>query len=433
MRLLTVLENSSDTLVAVAVVRVGSIYESTREYGISHLLEHMMFSTKKKKSSAKFLQELSDAGAHYNAFTNYDSTTYFIMGQRQVWKELLDVFRALVFEPPDFTETELQVEIDVVLEELSLRKETPESKGEKGDGDEYDIVTDFFWKGTSYSHGIGGTYSTLKGITKAMLLEYHEKYYRDMAVWVNTPIDISKDVKKHISKTFPKLLPECANMNKRMYDILEIKDNRNAVGIFDSGDRPTSQVLLIFRSLPFEARSVLLTDLLTYSLQGLNGLLDQELRADKGYTYGVPVTNVSFVDNGLYMIQFQTTHDDIVKVVKTFFDRMLRLREEGFSRKAFDGLKRSFMLSEATKVRDPYSLTLRLLQFEFYSGKDAYIQDGLDGYMAFMDKALDYKAFSEHMQTLLRFPGACLFLATPKLTDATSQHVAKAFESFLKH
>ena len=74
------------------VVKVGSRDETTKNNGISHFLEHMLFKGTKKRNTDKLLSELDKFGTSYNAMTSYDYTAYEIHGNKQDAYKLVDIF-----------------------------------------------------------------------------------------------------------------------------------------------------------------------------------------------------------------------------------------------------------------------------------------------------------------------------------------------------
>ena len=449
MRSTTVIVNPGQTLVVMLTVRVGSIDEPAEHYGISHLLEHMMFQSKKSTASSKLLKELRDHGTIYNAQTSFDQTMYFIMGQAEVWKQTLDLFRAIV-EEPDFTEAELQREVDVVLEELSMRQQGGGGKKKKSGGTGFwDIVDQIFWKNTEYGHSIGGSSETLRSITKKDLIAYHDQHYKNTCLWVNSPISIEKEVNAYVKANFPNDLSAHAPVHcqaPRVYDILKIKSNDNSIGVFISSPREdeeqqqqsllsthSTSVWLMFRSFPYDARRILCVDFITHMLTGLNGIMMNEMRTEKGYTYSVLAGNIAFVDHGIYQLSFESTHMDVVSIIRTFFEPLKKLQHEGgVSKRTFDGLKRSFMLTEATEMRDPLVLTKRLSDLELYTG--LRIESGIDGYMQHVDTMLQHRELNAVMAEFVQFNGASIIVKTfdhGKSNDSLITRIAKTFEQFV--
>ena len=432
MRSLTVIENPNDMIVATLIVHVGSIDESPQHYGISHLLEHMMFST--KKSSSKLVQELARSGTIFNAYTDYDKTQYFVMGHVSVWEKILRLFKILALEAPDFTEAELKVEVDVVLEELSWRSGMEGDDG-GGGGEGLDIMIEYFWKNTAYEHPVGGSARTLRNITKADLVAYHDRYYGDSHLWISAPTSIAAKVNAFVKAEYPPVpspssLAACPIV--RPYDILKIKAGQNRATLaVDAAARATTIVLLM-RSVPYGAVETTYIDLIAHELAGLDGLLSKHLRDDKGLTYGVPVGNISYVDNGIFQISMVSTQTDAVRLIDAFLEplQMLRARR-GFSRAEFESYKKSFLLKRATALQDAFELTMILSQIEFYSGMR--IVGGLKGYVDFLERTLDYDAFKKFADDFFKFSKANLFMHLPQQRGTSAnERVVKKFSDFLK-
>ena len=424
MRSIKILENASDVIVLQFVVHVGSIYEEPRLYGISHLLEHMMFQTKKHKASIKLLKELQEAGTLYNASTSYDMTMYYMIGHTHVWKQVVDLFWTLTFDAIDFTDAELANEVNVVLEELSMR--------DGMSGGPEDVITKLLWKNTAYEHEIGGYKDTLKSITRQDLLDYHGKFYENSHFFANVPSHQRKEVEDYIMSKFgDKLaLSTCPPVSPPpLYDILKIKGGDNMLAIIPDANLPATTVAVFFRSFPFDVNKIVMVDLLTHALTGLAGILTLQMREHNGFTYNVGASNMSFVDHGCYSISFQTTHKDINRVMRTFFDSLLNLAQKGFTRKAFDGLKRSFLLTQKTELRDPFDLTYKLMHYKFYSDIDL---DGLDAYIETVDKLLDHDAFSAFLKDFLKMASGILFLSTFETDKVVLEKITKGYKDFIK-
>ena len=68
----------AETVTVMVMTGVGSRYESKKENGIAHFLEHMMFKgTEKRPTAHDISKELDGIGAEYNAFTGKEYTGYY--------------------------------------------------------------------------------------------------------------------------------------------------------------------------------------------------------------------------------------------------------------------------------------------------------------------------------------------------------------------
>jgi zinc protease len=61
------------------IFNVGPILENEGERGWSHLLEHMLFKSKKHYKVQQLVFELNSLGGVFNAITNKDFTCFYII------------------------------------------------------------------------------------------------------------------------------------------------------------------------------------------------------------------------------------------------------------------------------------------------------------------------------------------------------------------
>jgi zinc protease len=422
MRSILTLDNRANTVVLVFIVRVGSIDEQEKHYGISHLLEHMMFQSKNTTKSAKLLKRMADSGTSFNAMTSFDTTIYYIIGRVEVWKEVMDLFHMLVFDPMNFSDAELRRESQVVLEEASTHNHT---------GGLDSMIMDMLWKDTSYEHPVIGNEQAIRSITSKDLHEYHDTHYGNSHLVVNMPKAVRKEALEYVNKLFARHVQPPTNCPvQRTYDLMKIKASPDRVYVVaDSTAIHATTALLMFSAPPYHHDTVVMIDMLTNALTGLSGILTMQLRGAKGYTYGVAAESIAFVDHGIYCITFNTTHTDVAAVMDDFFVTLRGLKDQGMSERKFTTLKHAFMLGEANRLRDPFMLTMRLASALMYS--DKAITGGMAGYMANIDALLTYAAFCEFLDGFLKFPGAKLLLTTFEEDRAVHEHVVAGFEALL--
>ena len=77
---LEVITINKDTQIAAINIgiKVGALYESIEEKGISHFIEHTLFKGTTSRSDEELNEELEALGGEYNAYTDYDATVYTI-------------------------------------------------------------------------------------------------------------------------------------------------------------------------------------------------------------------------------------------------------------------------------------------------------------------------------------------------------------------
>jgi len=104
---------------------VGARDENSRNNGISHFIEHMIFKGTRKRSAYQIAKEFDVIGGHTNAFTAMENTCYHakvIDSQMEIMVDILsDIFINSVFDP-----LEVDKERPVILQEIGMVEDSPD-------------------------------------------------------------------------------------------------------------------------------------------------------------------------------------------------------------------------------------------------------------------------------------------------------------------
>jgi predicted Zn-dependent peptidase len=104
-------------------VKTGARDESDELAGVSHFLEHMVFKGTPTRSADDVNREFDEMGAHYNAFTNEESTVFYaaILPEYTDWAVglLADILR------PSLREDDFNTEKKVIIEEIRMYEDQP--------------------------------------------------------------------------------------------------------------------------------------------------------------------------------------------------------------------------------------------------------------------------------------------------------------------
>jgi zinc protease len=109
-------------------VKTGSIDEEEHEFGMAHVLEHMLFKgTERFPKTGDVARLVEAAGGEINAYTTFDHTVYYISAPRefafQAAELLFDVVGASLLDAE-----ELCRELEVVIEEIRRGRDNPSSR-----------------------------------------------------------------------------------------------------------------------------------------------------------------------------------------------------------------------------------------------------------------------------------------------------------------
>ena len=178
------LEDSPSAGFMVAV-NTGSRDESKDVWGISHLLEHVVFRATKTRSSFQMSKEIEGAGGEMNAFTAKEITAFYGVTIR----DTADTAKSLVADivcNPLINESDVDMEKKIVLQEISMVENDPSSYI-------HDLFAETMWKDHPLAHGEAGTTDIVKSLGSAELRKYYGERYVRPNVWVFACGNVDKD------------------------------------------------------------------------------------------------------------------------------------------------------------------------------------------------------------------------------------------------
>ncbi len=151
-------------------VRAGSGWETPREAGLSHLLEHMVFKGTRRLGPGEAARAIEAAGGEFNAGTSFDYTVYYADMPAANWRLGLDVIQDMALHAT-VDAAELENERKVVVSELEMGEDDPGRR-------QFKALQEMVWPGTSYAWPIIGTRESLAGITRDDILDYVRRRYQ---------------------------------------------------------------------------------------------------------------------------------------------------------------------------------------------------------------------------------------------------------------
>jgi len=163
-------KDNSNPLVCIQLyVRMGSAWEEDTETGLSHFTEHMVFKNTKNFPDGTLSEKVTFSGGHINAYTEYDSTCYYVTLPAEFFNEGLEIISQLV-SAAEFREADFKAEKSVILKELKQFQDDPEDYFLE------EIAADYF-KYNPYRKPIIGEISKLKDLQLKDVKGFYEKYY----------------------------------------------------------------------------------------------------------------------------------------------------------------------------------------------------------------------------------------------------------------
>lgn len=180
----------------IAGIKVGPVNETKQNNGASHFTEHMLFKTNKYRNSSQIARDLEWKGISVNAFTGKNSTAFYAKAPSHTLEDAIQVaFEA--YTNHNYVKKEMDIERGVILGEMRMYREQPLMHIL------YNLLTPYFFKGTSLEKSELGPEEVISNITKKDMIAFKKRYY----VPENTIISVAgnfdeREVLGQLERTF---------------------------------------------------------------------------------------------------------------------------------------------------------------------------------------------------------------------------------------
>jgi predicted Zn-dependent peptidase len=286
-------------------VKTGSRYESERENGVSHFLEHMFFKGTDRYSAKELAQLFDGLGGQINAFTSKEYTCFYSRVLDEHFTVALDTLANMLLSST-FDEEEMEKEKRVVIEEIHMYDDTPD-----------ELVMDIMAEGTYRGHPLGytilGQEQNLKSFTPDDLRAYIRAHYHPDNIVISVAGHIDQETAvREISRLFGGMERDPSTSVRQLtvppfYRSLMTRE------------KDIEQIHLCLSTPGYAAGHEQL-----YPLILLNNVLGgtqssrlfQEVREDQGMAYSVFSFHTAYQDAGMFGVYAGTSPDHLEGVVQ---------------------------------------------------------------------------------------------------------------------
>lgn len=208
-------------------VRTGSINETSKNNGISHFLEHLMFKGTSKHKAGEFDRILEAKGAIVNAATWKDYTFYYVTlpkgENEQDFRLALELHADMMIDsvlpydeigaPFDINDKNIETkrERHVVIEEIRMREDQPWTKV-------YNTTNKNMYSSHPYKMDVIGTPQIISQVTQEEIMNYYKTFYCPSNMTTIVVGDFNhEEILSYIEKLFD--FGDRKNIEKQIYQI----------------------------------------------------------------------------------------------------------------------------------------------------------------------------------------------------------------------
>lgn len=163
------IDNSNPLISLQLHIKIGSAWELVNEAGYSHFTEHLVFKSTERFPASSLMEEVTFLGGNMNAYTEYDSTCYYITLPSRFLDKGLEILAELV-QHADYSLNDFNAEKKVIIEELKQFQNDPEDFF-------IESVVSSYFKRNPYGKPIIGNLKSLERADRDDLLKFYRKYY----------------------------------------------------------------------------------------------------------------------------------------------------------------------------------------------------------------------------------------------------------------
>lgn len=326
-------------------VAAGGRYESKRESGISHFLEHMLFKGTVSRSAKELKRAIEGIGGIFNGFTSDEVTCYLVKLPAKFLDLGLDILSDMVLNS-SLKDEDIKREKHVISEEIKMYRDNPSDHV-------MERLEAIMWPDNSLGRPLTGTLGTLRSIGKEDLNRYKENMYHpaNMAL-----VACGQLKEKYFFDRGEQIFGRRASKKPGSFKKAEISQDRPRISL-SKRDIKQTHIALGFpvRKLSHEKR--LAAKLMNIVLGGnMSSRLFEELRDKYGLCYDISSAFKRNKDVSHLHVHAGVDIRNMVRSIAAIMDELCKLKDLGVTEdellRAKKYAKGNFLLAmEATSSR----------------------------------------------------------------------------------
>ena len=308
-------------------VRTGSVHEQPTEMGVSHLLEHMVFKGTRQRTAHDIALVLERLGGSLDAYTTREHTCYSARVLDEHMDVAVDVLADLVLNPL-LRASDLDLEREVVLEEISTVEDTPDDLI-------FDLHSQALWGEHPYGFSILGTRESVNALDDAALKRAHARAYRQP----NMVIAAAGSVRHN---EFVARIRDLFSQAPGGGELAPPAQPANGSHSTQRVERQSAQTHVVFGSQVFghgDPRRYALVMLSNAFGGGMSSRLFQKVREELGLAYSVYSFQSFHQLAGTSGVYVGTRHEWADKAIDVIRNEYAKLAREGLTPDELDDIK----------------------------------------------------------------------------------------------
>jgi len=317
------------TTTILILVEAGSEYETRKNNGVSHFLEHMCFKgTEKRLSSLDITSELDAVGAAYNAFTSNQYTGYYAKVQPKYFDEILDIISDIYLNPV-FNQREIEKERGVIIEEINMYEDLPMRRVQE-------FFTNLLYGDQPAGWDIAGKKEIIRRINRNDFIEYQKNHYLGKSTTVVVTGNFNeKEAVKKIESAFSGI-----RTGKKVQKLKTVESQKSPRIFLKMKETDQAHLVVGVRAFDIFDKRKYAIDLLADILGGgMSSRLFQKLREEMGAAYYVKSEADLLSDHGFLTASAGVDNNKVSEAIKAVVEEFERLVKEPIEKEELQRVK----------------------------------------------------------------------------------------------
>jgi predicted Zn-dependent peptidase len=333
---------------------LGSRYESPKNNGISHFIEHMAFKGTPTRSSLDIAREIESGGGYVNAFTGKEIACFYVHVLDEHMGQAVEVL-ADILSHPLFAEDMIQHEKTVILEEISDLEDSPE-----------ELIHEKFISQLFHDDPLGmpilGSRHTVKSFSRQTLMNAFASHRVGDRIVIAAAGNLDHKELKHFVENHFQFETNSSLKNPphpKRHQPKRIQFSRN--GILQG------HICCGTQGLAYDDPDKFAFLILNTALGGgMSSRLFQNIREKFGFTYNVYSFADTFRDTGFFGVYIATDRTKTDKAIDLILHELDRLRTQPLSPDELSRLKDQLKGNLMLGLEQVSSRMHRLAKMELY-------------------------------------------------------------------
>ena len=328
---LTIVSHSMPDRKSVALgiwIRTGGRYETPENSGISHFLEHLLFKGSKKFSCRKIKESIEGVGGSLNGFTSEEVTCYLVKVPSKYLGVGADILSDMVIDPL-FPVEEIEKERFVILEEIKMYKDLPQSYV-------HELLDGLLWPRQPLGMSIIGEEKTVKGFSRKDFVSYKQRSYTPGNIIVSAAGDLDHGaLVEMLKKKFSPLAGRNRNTCSRAREL----QKNPQLKLFHKETEQT-HLAMGFHGLKRAHPLKYAQDLLHVMLgANMSSRLFNEVREKRGLAYEIGTQVKCLADTGAFIVHAGIDNKKVDETIRVILSEIRKIKEKSVGNSEFKRAK----------------------------------------------------------------------------------------------